>query len=158
MDYNRWTLKTCWVREASHKRPPTVWFFLYEVSRIGKFIETQCGCQRSGEVVIRSDYRWVRAVFWGVMKTAGVSGDTCTILWMYCCCCCLVTKSCQSLCNPVDCSPPGSSVHAISQTRIMEWLAISFSRRSSRPRDWTWVSCIAGDSSEPPGKLRNICH
>ena len=39
------------------------------------------------------------------------------------------------LCDPMDCSLPGSSIHGISQARILEWLAISFSRRSSRPRD-----------------------
>ena len=44
----------------------------------------------------------------------------------------------------MDCSPPGSSVHGILQARILEWVAIPFSRRSSQPRDWTWVSCIAG--------------
>ena len=44
----------------------------------------------------------------------------------------------------MDCSLPGSSVHGILQARILEWVAISFSRRSSQPRDWTCVSCIAG--------------
>ena len=55
---------------------------------------------------------------------------------------------------PLDCSPPGSSVRGILQARILEWVAISFSRGSSRPRDQTLVSCIAGRSlpSEPPGK------
>ena len=48
------------------------------------------------------------------------------------------------MCNPMDYSPPGSSVCGIIQARVLEWVAISFSRRSSRPRDWTWVSCIAG--------------
>ena len=48
------------------------------------------------------------------------------------------------LCDPMDCSPPGSSVHGISQARILEWVAIPFYRGSSQPRDWTWVSCIAG--------------
>ena len=43
------------------------------------------------------------------------------------------------LCDPMDCSPPGSSVHGISQARILEWMAISFSRGSSRPRDGTHV-------------------
>ena len=42
----------------------------------------------------------------------------------------------------MDCSPPGSSVHGIFQARILEWVAISFSRKSSPPRDRTWVSCI----------------
>ena len=46
--------------------------------------------------------------------------------------------------RPVDCSPPSSSIHGILQTRILEWVAISFSRGSSRPRDWTQVSHIVG--------------
>ena len=46
--------------------------------------------------------------------------------------------------NPMNCSPPGSSVHRILQARILEWVAISFSRGSSRPRYQTRVSCIAG--------------
>ena len=45
-------------------------------------------------------------------------------------------------CDPVDCSPPGSSVHGISQARIPQWVVISFSRGSSWLRNWTWVSCI----------------
>ena len=66
----------------------------------------------------------------------------------------LVIKSCLTLCDPTNCSPLGSSVHGIFQARILEWVAISFSRGSFSPRDWTWLSCIAGDSlpAEPPGK------
>ena len=48
-------------------------------------------------------------------------------------CCCLVTKLCPTLCDPMDCSPPGSSVHRISQVRILEWVAISFSRDTPNP-------------------------
>ena len=44
----------------------------------------------------------------------------------------------------MDCSPPGSSVHRILQARILEWVAISFSRGPSRPRNWTQVSCMVG--------------
>ena len=55
-----------------------------------------------------------------------------------------VTQSCPTLCDPMDCSPPGSSVHGILQARILEWVAIPFSRGSSWTRDWTWVSFIAG--------------
>ena len=47
----------------------------------------------------------------------------------------LVTQSCCTLCDPMDCSPPGSSVHGILQAKILEWVAISFSRASSPPRD-----------------------
>ena len=52
-------------------------------------------------------------------------------------CCCLVAKSCLTLCDPMDCSLPGSSVHGISQTRILEWVAIPFSKgsESSRVKD-----------------------
>jgi len=56
----------------------------------------------------------------------------------------LVTQSCLTLYNPMDCSPPGSSVHGILQARILEWVAIPFSRGSSQPRDRTQVSHTAG--------------
>ena len=56
----------------------------------------------------------------------------------------LVSQSCLTLCDPMDCSPPGSSVHGVSQARMLEWAAISFSRGSSWPRDRTWVSWIEG--------------
>ena len=66
-------------------------------------------------------------------------------------------QSCLTLCDPMDCSPPGSSVHEIFQARILEWIAISFSKVSSRPRDGTHVSCVfctAGRffTTAPPGK------
>jgi len=58
-------------------------------------------------------------------------------------CCCLVTQLCLTLCDPVDCSPPGSSVYGISQARILEWVAISFFQGiflaqglNSHPLDW----------------------
>ena len=56
----------------------------------------------------------------------------------------LVTQSCLTLCDPMDYSPPGSSVHRILQARTLEWVAISFSRGSSQSRDWSPVSCMAG--------------
>ena len=54
----------------------------------------------------------------------------------------LVAQSCLTLCNPMNCSPPGASVHGILQARILEWVAIPFSRWSSRSRDQTWPFCI----------------
>ena len=54
-----------------------------------------------------------------------------------------VTQSCLTLCDPMNCSPPGSSVHEIFQARVLEWVAISFSRGSSQTRDQTWLSHIA---------------
>ena len=72
------------------------------------------------------------------------------------CCCCLVTKLCPTLCNPMNCSPLDSSVHGISQARILERVAIFFSRGSSRTRDQTRVSCMTGRffTTEPSGKPR----
>ena len=53
------------------------------------------------------------------------------------CSCCLVAKSCPTLCDPMDCSPPACSVHGIFLARILEWVAMSSSRGSSRPFYWT---------------------
>ena len=53
-----------------------------------------------------------------------------------------VAQSCLTLCNPMGCSLPGSSVHGIFQAIVLEWIAISFSKGSSQPRDRTQVSCI----------------
>ena len=55
----------------------------------------------------------------------------------------VLSLSCVWLCDPLDCSPPGSSVRGILQARILEWVAISSSRGSSRPRDQTWVSRVS---------------
>ena len=65
-----------------------------------------------------------------------------------------VAQSCATLCNPMDCSPPGSSIHGIFQARILECVAISFSRGSYRPRDQTRSPALQADAlpSEPPGK------
>ena len=57
-----------------------------------------------------------------------------------------LAQSCPTLCDRMDCSLPGSSIHGISQARTLEWIAISFSRGSSPPRAWSCFSCIAGDS------------
>ena len=59
-------------------------------------------------------------------------------------CTCLVPQLCLAFCDPMDCSPPGSSVHGILQARILEWVAILSSRESSQPSDWTKVSHITG--------------
>ena len=56
------------------------------------------------------------------------------------------------LCDPIDCSPPGSSIRAICQARILEWVAISHSRGSSWPRDRICVSWVSHIGRSPPGK------
>ena len=60
------------------------------------------------------------------------------------CVCVLVTQLCPTLWDPMDYSLPGSSVHGILQARTLEWVAIPFSRGSSRPRDRNWISHTAG--------------
>ena len=55
---------------------------------------------------------------------------------------CLATSAVSTLCDRMDCSPPGSSVHGMLQARVLEWVAMSFSRGSSQPRDQTCVSCL----------------
>ena len=71
------------------------------------------------------------------------------------CYCSLFTKSCLTLCDPMDCSLSGSPAHGILQARILHWVAISFSRRSSWLRDQTHISCLAGGffTTEAPRKL-----
>ena len=62
-------------------------------------------------------------------------------------CLCLIRQSCPTLCNPLDCSPPGYPVHWIFHTRILEWVASSSSRGHSQPKNQTclsFVSCFAG--------------
>ena len=68
------------------------------------------------------------------------AGRHCSVL-------CSVIQSCPTPCDPMDCSPPGSLVPEISQARILEWIATSFSRGSSQSRDPTQVSCVSCISS-----------
>ena len=58
-------------------------------------------------------------------------------------CVCVCAQSCPTLCDPIYCSPPSSSLHGVFQGRILEWVAISYSRRSSWPKDQTYVSCAS---------------
>ena len=64
-----------------------------------------------------------------------------------CCYCCLVTQLCLTLVDSLDYSPLGSSVHGISQARILAWVVIPFSRGSSWPRDRTCITCIGSPLS-----------
>ena len=70
-------------------------------------------------------------------------------------CCCSVSQSRLTLCDPKDWGPPGSSVHGISQARILEWVPISFSRGSSRPRHQTHISRVCCIGSQA---LYHQCH
>ena len=89
-----------------------------------------------------------------MLTTSAQQSDSCVCVYICVCVCVylcmcvyvyvcvLVAQSCLTLWDPIDCSPPGSSVHGLLQARLLEWVAIPFSRRSSQPRDWTQVSHI----------------
>ena len=66
-------------------------------------------------------------------------------------CIVLVSQPCLTLCNPMNCGPPSTFARGILQARILEWVAIPFSRRSSQTRDQSWVSLTAGRFFIPPG-------
>ena len=68
---------------------------------------------------------------------------TCVRVCVRACVCVWIAQSCPTLCNPMVCGPPGSSVHGIFQVRILQGVAISSSRGSSWPREWISFSCIA---------------
>ena len=70
-------------------------------------------------------------------------------------CACMYDQSYLTLCDPVDCCPPASSAHRIFQARVLEWVAISYSRGSSQPKDQTQISCI-GRRFLPLGKPQCI--
>ena len=75
-------------------------------------------------------------------------------VWILSYVCAKSFQSCLTLCDPMDCGPPSSSVHGILQARTVEWVSMPSSRGSSRPRNWTWVFSIAVRflSSVPPVK------
>ena len=85
------------------------------------------GGTRSFRALVSPELITPSAVVWGATQ-CGVCAQSWSRVWL--------------LTDPIDCSPPGSSVHGISQARILEWVAISFCRGSSRPRDWTQVSWV----------------
>ena len=96
---------------------------------------------RGGEGASRETHGNVECfVIFGGPWAAGVTRDDQGASRLLCCC--FSSSVTSDSCGHVDCSPPGSSVHGILQARILEWVAISFSRESSWPRDWTCISCI----------------
>ena len=88
------------------------------------------------EIVILLSGQWKLRIMWRHLEEGSLHFESES-----------VSHSVVSDCDTMDCSPPGSSVHLqvrILQVRILEWVTIPFSRGSSWPRDWTWISCTAG--------------
>ena len=112
---------------------------------------TGLGCRATW--VVRLDISWRRQAHCRVLEEPRGRGwvqEGWKVSGIYRCC--SGAHLHPTLWDPMDCSPPGSSVHGILQARILEWVAISSSRGSSWPRDWTYVSCIESRflTTEPP--------
>ena len=95
------------------------------------------------------EHRNFKLILWITGVVVCISGFNFYIL----CCCCVVIQLCLTLCDPMDCSLRGLFVHGVFQARILEWVAISFSRESSQLRDLTCVCCTEDRffTTERPG-------
>ena len=97
-----------------------------------------------GRVLSFSSQRDVRTVSNASLRSSNILILLLLMITLFVHVCVLVAQLCPTLCNPTNCTPPGSSVYGILQARILEWVAIPFSRGSSQPRDRTLVSRITG--------------
>ena len=105
---------------------------------MGSWCITVCGCGGRGQERGIYVYLWLSHI---AVQQKQTQHCKTTIVVGY-----VRTQSCLNICNPMDCSLPGASVHGIFQARILEWVAISYPRGSSWSRDWTqvsYISCIA---------------
>ena len=120
----------------------------WEAETLGELEHQEGEGGATGKVThLNSEYSEGWARWGGSVETVDLCGQILLLFpWqvLNCLLCVLVAQSCPTLCDPMDCSPPGSSVHGIYQTRILQLVAIPFYRVSSQPRDETQVSCIAG--------------
>ena len=110
-------------------------FSVFSISVWTKVVPNGCSpemCWACSPVVLIPCHFWLPSITQKLMESGKSKSES------------EVTQSCPTLCDPMHCSLPGSSVHGIFQASILGWFAISFSRGSSRPRDWTLVSHIEG--------------
>ena len=127
--------------------PEQIWIPVVSITSLNLFKDSSWLSFKStgGEGGIELLWKVWRSKMWPLYSSC--KGQKVSLLSLWLCfsvyVCVLVAKSCLTLCDPMDCGPPGSSVHGMLQARILEWVAILFSRGSSRPRDRTWVSCMA---------------
>ena len=134
-----WQVPICnWYIELLKKQDPII-FWLPKINKKHCKLKTKIGLKKMNEKKIYQDITAKKAGAILVISTSDkvdirtkeTTGDKWSHFIMICCC--LVAPWCPTLCSPMDCSPPGSSVHGISQARILERVAISFSERSSDP-------------------------
>ena len=130
---------------AAHKAPPSLGFSRQEYcsglpfpSSMHACMLSCCSCVQFCATLWRAAHQsplstgFSRQEYW-----SGLPFDYRIIFFSMC------AQSCPTICDPMDCSPPGSPVHRILQARILEWVAISFSRGSSQPRDRTHISGVS---------------
>ena len=113
-----------------HEGKPTFWFLLCTIHK--KLIMCVCVC------VCVYIYIYIYIYGYNYVSINIYQSYICVHLYTHTY---VFSHSVLSLCDPLGCSPPGSSIHGIFQARTLEWVAISFSRGSSQPRNWTCVSC-----------------
>ena len=113
----KWVMRPCWCLEN------------WRVGGCGENPDTQMSCDRENIFLTVTSRQFVALLIWKAPRQ------------MYGCVGAVLSHV-QLFVTPLDCSPPDSSVHGIFQAWILEWVAISSSRRSSQPRDETHVSCI----------------
>ena len=141
------------VQDTHHQplisRPLDHWFFWLSILQMAdresswlwatpwesKAVNSQGGCS----------YKPMQMTFRGSIMMWASSYDKFPLicLYLYTCMLAQLLQSCPTLCNPMDCSPQGSSVHGILEARILEWVPMPSSRRFLQPRDWTNVSYIS---------------
>ena len=102
---------------------------------------------------------YTKAFFTPICSLFIILWGLCVHFFLYTCMRAKSLQSCLTLCDSMDCSPPGSSVHGILQARILEWVAAPSSRGASQPRDWTWVWCLLHWPADPllPALLGKPC-
>ena len=144
------------LHEENRKNRPLPWFLLPShwakvklifISTSNSFWVLRCHTRVTGAGENGTFLRYWQANNIFKIKLLGVGSSTCqNIAWSEV----LVTQSCLTLCDPMDCSLPDSSDHGILQARLLEWVTMPSSRGSSQPRDWTCVSDIPCTSRQIP--------
>ena len=120
-----------------------MWFCIFPPERVAFVKISPLTCKAANRTITTSPYRSGKFTGWKLI----LSHLSCLLTMCMCVCVCVCVWERLSrvrLCDPMNCRLPGFPVHGILQARILEWIAIPFSRGSPWPRDWTLVSCIAG--------------
>ena len=122
------SILTCPIRQGFRKAPEFSMTFDPVITRLQTSLK---------KIIMKADKMYLQGCSVTLLQEQLGCGEICCVL-------CSVAQLCLTLCDPMDCNPPGSSIHGILQARTLEWVAMPSSRGSSRPGDRTQVSWIAG--------------